>query len=489
MMIDEFGQVAGWERMGVIISGELPWEGSLLQDPCVLVGADELAPFEMWYGAVHHIGYAKSVDGRTWVKATDPVMSRTLPTEAKYLNQPSVVHHRGVWHMTYFGADDESIGRIHYATSLSSSGPWVKHGPVLSATEEWEDRFLYNSSLMYDADAAVWKMWYTAGKIASAGGEPRYICYATASDPAGPWVKHPSNPIISPMEDGGWASLGIGGPNVSKLDDGSYEMQVTGWQSDYPSRGGRLTSPDGVGWRLTRDALRMDLGETGGPEDAMIYRQIMVRHDGHSYLYYNVKNNRAGWNETINMAVWKDSLPVVDPAKWTMTQGTGHPNGASFRVRPGSVVSLGNAAAGAPQTLQGNVLIATEDYEMRADVTPLSESSPLNGNVLIVRGTTLDSYYYGGIAGGPSEYVLGKVIDGVPTLLSSAVAALGIIPNVTHSLSLRVAGSRLELFDDGNLVLRADDASLRPASSYIGLQTSHHNGRAAFANVSVVLPV
>ena len=60
---------------------------------------------------------------------------------------------------------------------------------------------------------------------------------------------------------------------------------------------------------------------------------------------------------------------------------------------------------------------------------------------------------------------------------------------MTHSLSLRVAGSRLELFDDGNLVLRADDASLRPASSCIGLQTSHHNGRAAFANVSVGLPV
>jgi hypothetical protein len=32
---------------------------------------------------------------------------------------------------------------------------------------------------VYDGRQRLWKMWYTACKIASAGGEPEYIYYAT----------------------------------------------------------------------------------------------------------------------------------------------------------------------------------------------------------------------------------------------------------------------------------------------------------------------
>ena len=70
---------------------------------------------------------------------------------------------------------------------------------VLVPTEAWEDNWIYNSSLMFDAGANQWRMWYTAGKIASAGGEPQFICYATATDPKGPWTKFAGNPIVSPM--------------------------------------------------------------------------------------------------------------------------------------------------------------------------------------------------------------------------------------------------------------------------------------------------
>jgi hypothetical protein len=66
-------------------------------------------------------------------------------------------------------------------------------------TADWEDNYIYNSSLMYDAQEGLWKMWYTAGRIASAGGEPEFICYATATNPRGPWTKSPDNPLLSPQ--------------------------------------------------------------------------------------------------------------------------------------------------------------------------------------------------------------------------------------------------------------------------------------------------
>jgi hypothetical protein len=63
---DDFGLIAGWERQGVILSQSLPWESSLVQDPCLVYG-----------------------------QGGGPLL------ETNALNQPSVVYQGGVWHMTY----------------------------------------------------------------------------------------------------------------------------------------------------------------------------------------------------------------------------------------------------------------------------------------------------------------------------------------------------------------------------------------------------
>jgi len=264
LLRDDFTPVAGWKRRGVLMRQDLAWESALLQDPCLVYATGPGACFKMWYGSLTNIGYATSEDGLHWAKRPQPVVTQTLPTEAKALNQPSVVFHDGIWHMTYFGVAADGEGQVHYASASAPEGPWTKRGVVLTSTMPWEDRYVYNSSLLYDEQERVWKVWYTAGKIKSAGGEPRYICYATADHPAGPWRKHPANPILRPMDDGGWASLGVGGPNVRKLGPRLYEMRVVGWQADYPSRGGRLTSPDGITWSIDRAALDLDLGVVGG---------------------------------------------------------------------------------------------------------------------------------------------------------------------------------------------------------------------------------
>ncbi|WP_199443532.1 hypothetical protein [Umezawaea beigongshangensis] len=482
---DTFGPVAGWQRQGVVMQQSLPWETSLLQDPCLVYDEGGGPRFKMWYGSLYFVGYATSEDGRKWTKAPEPVLVRSLDSDRNNLNQPSVVHLDGTWHMTYFGIDGEGRGRVHYASASAPGGPWTKHGVVLESTMPWEDDYVYNSALMYDRGERTWKIWYTAGKIASAGGEPEYICYATAKHPAGPWTKHPANPVVRPMRDGGWASLGIGGPNVRRTGDGGYEMRVVGWQADYPSRGGKLLSRDGVTWELTRSAHELDLGVAGGPEDSMVYRQFVVRHAGVDHVYYNVKNNRPGWNETIQLAVWREAQQIVDPAKWTMTQGWAVPSGASFTVGGNRATTLGNGVPGSPQTLQGNVAIPFPDYELAADVTPLSADVADRDTVLMARCTGRDSYYYAGIASWGDEYAIGVVADGVNTKIAGVGDAAAVVPGTTRRLRFTLIGSTLTLHDGDRLVLTAVDPTLIPRTSYVGLQCSTHTGRSSFGAVSV----
>lgn len=488
LLRDTFGAISGWQRHGTVMSQSLPWETSLLQDPCLVYATGGGPRFKMWYGSLYYVGYATSEDGVTWTRAAEPVLSRTLDTEHNNLNQPSVVYLDGTWHMTYFGVDAEGRGRVHYASAAQPGGPWTKHGVVLESTMPWEDDYIYNSALYYDPRERTWKIWYTAGKIASAGGEPEYICYATAKNAVSPWTKYAGNPIVRPMRDGGWASFGIGGPNVRRTADGGYEMRVLGWQADYPSRGGKLLSRDGISWHLERANLDLDLGVAGGPEDGMIYRQFVVRHEGTDYVYYNAKNNRPGWNETIELAVWRDGQEIVDPAKWTMTQGTAIPSGASFEVGGNRVTSLGNAVSGATQTLQGNVVIPVLDYELAAEVTPHSSAVADRDAVLMTRCTDRQNYYYAGIASWGQQYAIGVLADGVNTKLAGTGTASDIAPDVPHRLRFAVQGSALTLYDDDRVVLSVVDPTLIPPRSYVGLQSSTPAGRTSFGEVSVRAP-
>ncbi|WP_328647999.1 hypothetical protein OHS58_09915 [Amycolatopsis sp. NBC_00348] len=483
LLRDTFGPISGWERRGTVMTQTLSWETSLLQDPCLVYNQGGGPRFKMWYGSLYYVGYATSEDGVTWTKTPDPVLSRSIDTDHNNLNQPSVVYLDGTWHMTYFGIDAAGKGRVHYATASAPAGPWTKHGVILESTMPWEDDYIYNSALYYDAAERTWKIWYTAGKIASAGGEPEYICYATAKNPAGPWTKYAGNPILRPMRDGGWASLGIGGPNIRRTADGGYEMRVVGWQADYPSRGGKLLSRDGIHWELTRANLELDLGVAGGPEDAMVYRQFVVTHNGADHVFFNAKNNRPGWNETIELAIRRTGLQTVDPAKWTMTQGTEIPNGASFQVSGGRATTLGNAVA--TQTLQGNVPIRTLDYDLAAEVTPHSTALNDRDAVLMTRFTTRDSYYYAGIASWGQKYAIGVVDAGVNTKLAGTGAAADIKPEETHALRFAVQGSKLTLYDSGREVLSVVDPTLVPAESFVGLQSSTATGKTSFGNVSV----
>jgi hypothetical protein len=272
------------------------------------------------------------------------------------------------------------------------------------------------------------------------------------------------------------------------MPDGSYEMVMLGWQADYPSRGGKLTSRDGVAWRLDRSKMTLDLGVVGGPEDGMIYRQYVVDVNGTDYVYYNAKNNRPGWNETIGLAIWRPSISIINPAKWATTQGWDIPNGASWAVINGQARSLGNAAGGHPQTLQGNVRVNSTDYSVSADVTPLSSGVADRDNVLMARSTDRTNYYYAGIASWGDKYAIGKLVNGQNTKLVGVGDAEDIHQNTTYRLTMVVRGPVIQLYDGGALVASAVDTSLNPPVSYAELQTTTSAGQAAYDNISIDIP-
>jgi hypothetical protein len=205
-------------------------------------------------------------------------------------------------------------------------------------------------------------------------------------------------------------------------------------------------------------------------------------------VYYNAKNNRPGWNETISLAIWRPSISIINPAKWATTQGWDIPDGASWAVINGQASSLGNAAGGHPQTLQGNVRVNSTDYSISADVTPLSSGVADRDNVLMARSTDRTNYYYAGIASWGDKYAIGKLVNGQNTKLVGVGDAEDIHQNTTYRLKIVVRGPVIQLYDGGVLVASAVDTSLNPPVSYAELQTTTSVGQAAYDNVSIDIP-
>jgi len=216
----------------------------------------------------------------------------------------------------------------------------------------------------------------------------------------------------------------------------------------------------------------------------MIYRQFIVEHDGRRFCFYNAKNNRPGWNETINLAIRDIAVAMVNPALWTMTQGPRIPNGASFEVRDGAARSLGNAGE-RPQILQGNRILDTGDYAIDVTVTPASAGAADCGNVILARSTDRANHYYAGLGADGRSYKIGILEAGQDRPLAARDHLAPAGPGGRRHLTFELQGNDLRLLDGGQLVLSVADPTLRPARSYVGLQTSQGSGRAAFSSLRV----
>jgi predicted GH43/DUF377 family glycosyl hydrolase len=140
--------------------------------------------FNGWYGPNYfHIGYATSPDGLNWTEyESNPVLDvgSTGSWDYPRVEEPSVLYIDGNFHMWYSGGSSLWNWEIGYATSIDGID-WTKVSsdkPVLESgtSGDWDDFFVYSSSVLLDTTNSTLKMWYVGGKEAWAGR----IGYATS---------------------------------------------------------------------------------------------------------------------------------------------------------------------------------------------------------------------------------------------------------------------------------------------------------------------
>lgn len=206
-----------------------PWEGGLIWDCAVIKDGDTL---RMWYGTAPYpgiastkIGYAKSIDGITWIKHKKAALVNGSDSEWDdfVIGPGTVIKEEGVYKMWYWaGMPDfpfeESYPQIGYATSSdglvwtkyddpsTTDAPYANSDPVikLGPTNEWDShRVMQPMVLKKDAG---YEMWYIG---AMWGGQyEQTVGYATSNDGI-KWNRYSNNPVIK--EVALWGNTKYGG--------------------------------------------------------------------------------------------------------------------------------------------------------------------------------------------------------------------------------------------------------------------------------------
>lgn len=124
---------------------------------------------------------ATSSDGIAWTKEPDPVLDLGAPGEfdSRQLTKPSVVYdpaNAAAPYRMWYAAESETKGGVGYATSLDGR-TWSKQGEVLPPGKPgMADSYRVMQPCVL-IDAGVYFMWYTADDA-----ENRRVAYATSAD-------------------------------------------------------------------------------------------------------------------------------------------------------------------------------------------------------------------------------------------------------------------------------------------------------------------
>jgi predicted GH43/DUF377 family glycosyl hydrolase len=234
---------------------------------------------------------------------------------------PSAVTDGEDVHLFYSG-NDSSVYKIGVASSPVSGFDgtnFTKYGsnPILSpgTSGAWDDGGVTHPFVLYDPDDGLWKMYYMG-----ISGSDSAIGLATATDPLGPWTKHPSNPVVEPTET--WEDVALYSPLVLRESASSWKMLYTGNNPAGPARIGLATSTDGVTWTKYPSNPVLSPSGSGWMAASVFASRTLVKLGGTYHLYFAGKQTELGYSKigyasSTDLITWTlgSSNPILSPSR------------------------------------------------------------------------------------------------------------------------------------------------------------------------------
>ena len=249
-------------------------------DVCVL---RERGMYRMWlsWRPKMSIALSESKDGIHWSPPEIVLLPEPSTGWEEDMSRPIVVHRAGGYHMWYTGAA-QGRTKIGYAKSQDGRS-WVRQSPkpVLESTVPWEGVAVMCPHVDWDTQNRVWKMWYSGGE----SYEPNAIGYATSQDGL-QWKKHPENPVLTPDKSAAWEKDRVTAAQVFFLKGWYYAFYIGFGDIDH-AQIGLARSRDGMsGW--VRHPENPIVRPTPGGWDAdACYKPYAVFADSRWLLWYN----------------------------------------------------------------------------------------------------------------------------------------------------------------------------------------------------------
>jgi beta-1,2-mannobiose phosphorylase / 1,2-beta-oligomannan phosphorylase len=230
------------------------------------------------------IALSVSNDGLHWSKPEICFSYNDSSGWERDVNRPVVIFKDGKYHMWYTGEND-SLSAIGYAVSTDGKHfARVSSNPVLSAELPWEKKALMCPDVIWDADAKVFRMWYSGGEQY----EPDAIGYATSTDGI-KWNKYSGNPVFQRDRKHEWEASKVTACQVIKRKD-DYLMFYIGFKNIDFAQIGMARSKDGItNWERYSENPIIRPGM--GWDSSAVYKPYAIDANGRWLLYYNGRKN------------------------------------------------------------------------------------------------------------------------------------------------------------------------------------------------------
>ncbi len=252
-----------------VLEEDTGWDEGGVGDASVILDG---STYRMWYtglatGPVPAIGYATSGNGTSWTKpGSNPVLTKQgTGWEEDGVGSPSVIWDAdaSLYKMWYTGYKDDTpaIGYVESDDGIDWTNPGNRQEITwLGSTGAWEAAGVMSPSVI--KDGSIYKMWYS-GRTADSTIGGLQIGYAESTDGT-EWTRSVSNPVLL-KGTSGWDSRGVGVGCVIKVVS-NYLMWYTGYQG-YDEAGievaiGYASSSDGVSWTKDPGNPELEKGTT-----------------------------------------------------------------------------------------------------------------------------------------------------------------------------------------------------------------------------------